>query len=68
MYISTKPAVSNPAGYNFAAPLREFFEIVAGRARVIPLLEDVAAMDDLDEILDLCVNDELIAGVLYRED
>lgn len=46
-----------------AAPLHEFFGMVAGRARVIPLLEDVAAMDHLDEILDLCVNDELMFGI-----
>lgn len=46
-----------------AAPLREFFDMVAGRARVIPLLEDVAAMDDLDAILTLCVNDELMCGI-----
>lgn len=46
-----------------AVPLREFFDIVAGRAGVIPLLEDVAAMDHLDEILDLCVNDELMFGI-----
>lgn len=46
-----------------AAPLHEFFDMIAGRARVIPLLEDVAAMDHLDEILDLCVNDELMFGM-----
>lgn len=49
--------------FHSAAPLREFFDIVAGRARVIPLLEDVAAMDDLDEILTLCANDELMFGI-----
>lgn len=46
-----------------AAPLHEFFGMVAGRTRVIPLLEDVAAMDHLDEILTLCVNDELMFGI-----
>lgn len=49
--------------FKSAAPLRAFFDIIAGRARVIPLLEDVAAMDHLDEILDLCVDDELMFGI-----
>lgn len=52
-----------PPQFRDATPLREFFDIVAGRARVIPLLEDVAAMDHLDEILQLCANDELMFGI-----
>jgi 2-keto-3-deoxy-L-rhamnonate aldolase RhmA len=45
-----------------ASELEEFRALVAGRARIIPLLEDAAALDDLDAVL-TATDDVLMVGL-----
>lgn len=49
--------------FKSADEVREFVEIVDGRARTLPLIETVEAVDDIDEILDIDGIDEVFIGL-----
>lgn len=49
--------------FKCGAEVAEFCSLVAGRARVVPLLEDVAALDDLDAVLAACRDGEIMVGL-----
>ena len=49
--------------FRTGADVEEFRGLVAGRARIIPLLEDAAALNDLDAVLKVCGDDEMMVGL-----
>ena len=49
--------------FKTAAEVREFVRLVDGRARTLPLVETVEAVNDVDEILDIDGIDEIFVGL-----
>ncbi len=49
--------------FKTAAEVREFVRLVDGRARTLPLVETVEAVNDVDEILDIDGIDEIFIGL-----
>jgi hypothetical protein len=62
-YVEAGVEVIMLPAFQHADDVRRFLEIVAGRALVVPLLEHVAAIDGLDEILGLEGVGELHIGL-----